>query len=86
MALISYAIFRSQRKPKGHRDNNEIDRRMEIIKEIVTLDEQYENHNTDEAEYKKRRNELKQKAIATDEPSSLENPIITGEPSKDPEE
>ena len=86
LALLSYAIFRSQRKPKGHRDNNEIDRRMEIIKEIATLDEQYENHNTDETEYKKRRNELKQKAIATHEPSSLENPIINGEPSKDSDE
>jgi len=63
-----------------------MDRRMEIIKEIATLDEEYENHNTDIIEYQKHRNELKQKVTAIDEASPLRLPIVTDESSKKPEQ
>ena len=86
ITILAYAIFRSQRQAKIHRDKLKMDRRMEIIKEIATLDEEYENHYTDEIEYQKHRNELKQKVTAIDEASPLRLPIVTDESSKKPEQ
>ena len=86
ITILAYAIFRSQRQAKNLQDKLKMNRRMEIIKEIATLDEEYENHNTDEIEYQKHRNELKQKVTAIDEASPLRLPIVTDESSKKPEQ
>ena len=85
ITILGYAIFNSHRQSKIRQDKLNIARRMELIKEIASLDEEYENHNTDEIEYKKRRNELKQKVTAIDEASPLKLPMVTDESSEKPE-
>ena len=86
ITILVYAIFRSQRQAKIHQDKLKMARRIKIIKEIASLDEEYENHNTNEIEYKKRRNELKQKVMAIDEASALRRPTVTDESSEKPEQ
>ena len=86
ITILGYASFHSHRQSKSRQDKLNIARRMELIKEIASLDEEYENHNTDEIEYKKRRNELKQKVTAIDEASALKPPIVTDESSEKPEQ
>ena len=85
ITILGYAIFNSHRQSKIRQDKLNIARRMELIKEIASLDEEYENHNTDEIEYKKRRDELKQKVTAIDEASPLKLPMVTDESSEKPE-
>tara|TARA_B100000029_G_scaffold5295_1_gene5904 strand:- start:1687 stop:2973 length:1287 start_codon:yes stop_codon:yes gene_type:complete len=85
ITILAYAIFKSQRQTRTDQDKLKMARRMEIIREIAALDENYENHHTDESEYKKRRNKLKQKVAAIEEASSQRRPIITDESPKKPE-